>query len=204
MLYVVCRVQNSNHGDAQYLCKCDCGNYKVIKANNLKNGNTHSCGCLKKQMMHDKQFKHGDACENETRLYRIWRGMVSRCYTPSATEFQNYGGRGICVCNEWKNDYQSFKCWALMNGYSDHLTIDRIDNNLNYTPDNCRWISKNDQMLNKSNNRLITFNGITKTITEWARDIGINRSSLRCRIDRYHWPIEKALTTPVRLRGDSG
>ena len=204
-LLVIERVENDKSGKSRWRCLCDCGNRVVVGANNLRNGNTHSCGCLKKKMMSAKQFKHGDAGgrkSESTRLYRIWRGMISRCYTPSATEYEYYGGRGISVCDAWRNNYSEFRCWALSNGYNDDLTIDRINNNSDYSPNNCRWISKQDQMLNKSNNRLITFNNVTKTITEWAYGFGIDRRTLSGRIDRYHWPVEKALTTPVRLRGD--
>ena len=203
MLYVICRVENSPDGYVQYLCQCDCGNTKIVKANNLRNGKTHSCGCLKKSMMTKKQFKHGESVGRRsagTRLYRIWRSMNSRCYIQSATEYKNYGGRGIVVCDEWKCNYQSFKEWALLSGYADELTIDRIDNDGNYEPDNCRWVSREQQMLNKSNNRLLTYNGKTMTITEWSKLTGIDRRLIGSRIDRYHWTVERALTTPVQSR----
>ncbi len=205
MLYVIRRVDNSSDGYVQYLCQCDCGNYKIIKADNLRNGNTHSCGCLKKKMMAEKQFKHGSSGGRHgqsTRLYRIWRGMLSRCYTKSATEYDRYGGRGISVCDDWRYDYCSFMDWAMSNGYSDDLTIDRINNDSDYSPDNCRWVPFEKQLLNKSNNRLLSFNGQIKTITEWANEYNIDRRLLGSRIDRYGWPIDKALTTPVRSRCD--
>ena len=207
MLYVVCRVENSYNGYVQYLCQCDCGNSKIVKACNLTNGNTHSCGCLKKKMMSAKMFKHGDAGSQNsksTRLYEIWKAMIGRCCCDGSSAYDNYGGRGITVCDEWRNDYTTFKKWALSNGYQDNLTIDRINNNGNYSPDNCRWITMSEQMYNKRNNRLLTFKNETKTITEWANEYGINRRLLGTRIDRYHWSIEKALTTPVRPFHKSG
>ena len=203
MLLVEHRVANDNHGNVCYQCLCDCGNRVVVGANNLRNGNTHSCGCLKKKMMAAKQFKHGDAGgrkKSSTRLYRIWRGMNSRCYIPSATEYEYYGGRGIVVCDDWKCNYQAFKKWALLSGYTDELTIDRIDNDGNYTPDNCRWVPMNEQLLNKSNNRLLTYKNKTMTITEWSKITGIDRRLIGIRIDRYRWTVERALTTPVRGR----
>jgi len=201
MLSVIRRVENSRDGYVQYLCVCDCGNYKIIKADNLRNGHTHSCGCLKKKMMADKQFKHGGTGgrhNKQDRLYSIWRSMISRCYFPSATEYEYYGGRGITVCNEWHNDYSVFRNWAINNGYSDKLTIDRIDNNGNYDPINCRWVTMKTQMNNKNNNHLIEYNGQVRTLTEWAELIGISRNILSQRINRYHWPIERALTQPVK------
>lgn len=203
MLYVVRRVENSNDGYVQYLCLCDCGNEKIVKANNLSNGNTHSCGCLKKKIMAEKQFKHGATGGRhgkQDRLYTIWCGMNSRCYSPSATEYENYGGRGITVCNEWRNDFLVFREWALKNGYTQTLTIDRIDNDGNYEPSNCRWIALKDQMNNKRNNHIIEYAGQSKTITEWAEQLGIHRKTLSDRINRYHWPINKALSLPVMTR----
>lgn len=125
-------------------CKCDCGNITFVIANNLKSGNTKSCGCLK--------YKHGDnCCKNRARLYRTWLDMKTRCYNNKATSFLYYGAKGIQVCDEWKNNYLAFKQWALANGYKDNLTIDRIDSTGNYEPNNCRWItaSENSRRIKK-------------------------------------------------------
>lgn len=201
MLLVEYRVQNDSHGNAQYQCRCDCGNSVVVGANNLRNGNTHSCGCLKKQIMHDKQLKHGDAGgrhKSTERLYRIWRSMISRCYISSSTEYEIYGGRGIIVCDEWRNDYLCFKSWAIQNGYSDTLTLDRINNDGNYESSNCRWVTMKSQMNNKRNNHVITFNGKSQSLTEWANELGIDRSVLSTRL-KNNWSIELALSTPPSI-----
>lgn len=203
MLLVEKRYGKDSHGNITYQCLCDCGNEVIVSASNLRNGNTHSCGCLKKKMMANKQYKHGGTGgrhNKQERLYVIWRSMISRCYIPSATEYQNYGGRGISVCDEWKDDYACFRDWALSNGYLDNLTLDRIDNNGNYSTDNCRWVTMKAQMNNKSNNHLITFNGKTQTLTQWAEEYGISRSVLSTRINRYKWPIEQALTEQVKTK----
>lgn len=201
MLLVLHRVENSLDGYVQYLCLCDCGNTKVIKGHNLSNGKTHSCGCMKKKMMAEKQFKHGDAGTHHSassRLYRIWQGMINRCTRQKFRQWKDYGGRGITVCDEWINDYSVFKEWAIQNGYSDDLTIDRINNDGNYEPTNCRWVSMKHQMNNKSNNHLINYNGCTKTLTEWAEELGIPRHTLSERINKRHLPIEKAFEQKVR------
>lgn len=200
MLFVESRVENDANGRPQYLCVCDCGNRKIIKSNNLLNGKTHSCGCLKKKMMADKQYKHGDTgghIGKSTRLYSIWSAMKERCNHQGFRQWKDYGGRGIKVCDEWNNDYSAFKTWAMSHGYNDGLTIDRIDNNGNYEPCNCRWVSMKEQMNNKNNNHVIAYNGKSQSLTKWAEELGINRGTLSGRINRYHWPVEKAFNTPA-------
>ena len=127
-----------------------------------------------------------------TRLYRIWSKMKARCYNKKHNAFDRYGGSGIIVCKDWKNDFQSFKKWAIENGYSDELTIDRIDNNGNYEPNNCRWTTKKEQANNTCRNRLITYKGKTQTLAQWADSIGINKHTLHVRIDVRGWTIERA------------
>ena len=177
---------------AQWLCKCECGKELVVAQGSLLRSHTMSCGCLRSDISRDRHITHGDV---GTQLYNSWRAMRERCQNENATNYQSYGGRGISVCPEWE-DYSSFKNWALSNGYSPGLTIDRIDVNGDYTPSNCRWETRIVQGSNKRNNRNITFNGVTKTLSEWARDIGLHRSSLLNRIDKYGWSLEDALTRP--------
>ena len=134
----------------------------------------------------------------KTRLFKIWSGMHERCNREKHPHFKSYGGKGISVCDNWRN-FETFKEWALSSGYEESLTIDRIDNNKGYEPDNCRWATQKEQARNKSNNHLVSFNGITKTISEWAEVFGVNKTTLRYRLEAG-WDIEKAFYTPIRPR----
>lgn len=128
-----------------WLCHCDCGNLKEIVSNSLLSGVTKSCGCLQKERVIEAHFKHGDSIyKKQVRFYNIWLMMNQRCLNPNATGYKWYGGRGISICNEWKNSYRVFRDWAMANGYADNLTIDRIDNEGNYNPDNCQWITQSE------------------------------------------------------------
>lgn len=130
-----------------------------------------------------------------TRLYNTWCNMKARCYRKTMKRYERYGGRGIIVCEEWKNSFIAFKNWAMANGYKDDLTLDRINVDGNYEPNNCRWISNLEQQSNRGNNRMITYNGETKALCEWARIYGLKWKTLQGRINDG-WDIEKALTTP--------
>ena len=132
------------------------------------------------------------------RLYRIWSNMKNRCTNPNADNYSFYGGRGIKVCDEWRDDFIPFRDWAMANGYAVNLTLDRIDNDGNYEPSNCRWETHLHQCNNTRRNHLITFRGETHTIAEWSRIVGMNVDTLERRINGYRWSIEKALTTSVR------
>lgn len=131
------------------------------------------------------------------RLYTILAGMKQRCYYPKNKEYKSYGGKGITVCEEWLN-YESFKRWAIENGYNDGLTIDRIDNTKGYCPSNCRWVSAKEQSLNRTDNRRLEFNGCKLTMVEWADKLGISIQTLSNRINTYGWSVERALTEPVK------
>ena len=135
-----------------------------------------------------------------SRLNNIYRGMKTRCYNPNHRDYDRYGGRGITVCDEWlysdhktHEGWLAFRDWALSNGYSDELTLDRIDNNKGYSPDNCRWINIIEQANNKRNNVLVTYNGETKTVSEWAKDKGVNYKVLLSRIRKCKMKSEVAL-----------
>lgn len=153
-------------------CQCDCGNQKLISSGNLMQGKTKSCGCL----------QHKDY-EVDKRLVTIFKGMRQRCYYPKHKGYKRYGGRGIKICDEWLNDRTKFYRWSLENGYRNDLTIDRIDNNGNYEPTNCRWVSIKEQENNRTNNHKITINGQMRTIAQWAEMYGITHQGFydRCK-----------------------
>lgn len=133
-------------------CICDCGSVVIIRSDSLVHGNTKSCGCMQKEKARElvlkRNYKHGLV---GTRIYRIWHHMKERCLDQSCKDFVNYGGRGINICTEWKNDFNQFYIWSMQNGYSDILTIDRMNNDGDYTPSNCRWATRTEQNRNKRN-----------------------------------------------------
>ena len=155
-LLVIKRTKSVN-GKAKWLCKCDCGNECVVYATSLKSGNTQSCGCYKRE---NAKKLYSTVRQNDKRLYAVWNGIKQRCTNPNNNAYHNYGGRGIKICNEWANNYKSFYDWAISAGYKKGKEIDRIDNNGNYEPDNCRFVDEETQANNKRNVRLYTINGI--------------------------------------------
>ena len=175
-----------------WLCKCDCGNEVVVGIGCLNSGNTQSCGCSRNG---GTNKTHG---ETKTRLHSIWVNMKNRCRNKKIKEYKHYGGRGIRVCKEWYDSYETFRDWALANGYADDLSIDRIDVNGNYEPINCRWVTTQKQMNNTRRNHYITFNNETHTMAEWARIYNINYHTLKYRINNKKLDIETALTMPIK------
>lgn len=176
----------------KWLCLCDCGNYVDVASNSLKNGATQSCGCYHSKRVIESHTKHG-LCYS--RLHSIHTGIKQRCYNPNAPRYDRYGERNITVCDEWlgENGFITFYKWAMANGYSDNLTIDRIDNDKGYSPDNCRWVTVAVQNNNKSTSHFITVNGVTHTIAEWAEINGIDKRTIVNRI-RLGWNEEDAVT----------
>lgn len=173
---------------------CSCGNRKCISGYNLRIGKTKSCGCLSVDSSRERSTTHG---QSMTKLYYVWKQMINRCENKNVKSFSVYGGRGISVCDEW-HDFSLFYQWATKTGYKYGLTIERMDVNGNYTPENCCWITRKEQNRNRRSNVFITYNGETKIFSEWADEYGINRATLRHRIFDYGWSIDKALNTPVK------
>lgn len=175
-------------------CRCDCGNEVDVIGRSLTAGHTKSCGCLQRQRAAEANTTHGMNRQGERHsIYGVWATMLQRCENPNVSAYRNYGGRGITVCNEW-HDPQVFIEWALSNGWQKGLSIDRIDNDAGYSPDNCRWVTRKVQARNMRSNHLITFNGKTQTMVEWADELDISYGALESRINKLHWPIEHALS----------
>lgn len=195
-----------------WLCRCDCGTERVVNGRMLRTGGSVSCGCYAREASSQrmkgltpeekKKFARYTHHQSDSRLYRIWWGMRERCYKSNKAEYKHYGGRGITICDEWLEDFMNFYNWAMANGYEDRLSIDRIDVNGNYCPENCRWATQKEQCNNTRQNRFLRFNGETHTVKEWADIVGINVVTLRSRL-RTGWSVELALTTPTLKRGET-
>lgn len=172
---------------SKWICLCSCGETTSVRTYHLTGGRVRSCGCLSRD-----KAKAKAKVKNDKRLWYVWRGMKERCRNPRHIGWKRYGGRGIKVCEAWQ-DFDAFRSWALANGYRDDLTIDRIDNDGDYCPENCRWSTFKEQARHTSRSRIIK----GKTLAEWVEITGIPRSCIVNRIDRANWDIERALTTPV-------
>lgn len=206
-LIVIKRVENDKYGTARWECKCDCGGKTTTSTGHLKSGHTKSCGCYAKEVAKNKAFeneyfyKHGlFSNKNYVRISHILNTMRKRCYNPLSNQYKNYGQRGIIICEEWldeQNGLMNFYNWAIANGYKEELSIDRINVNGNYEPTNCRWATAKEQANNKRNNHLITYNGETHNITQWAKKLNVKPRILIDRI-RRNWSIERAFQQPVR------
>lgn len=162
--------------NARWVCRCDCGAIRDVRADQLKRGIVTSC--------HKSKLTKRRSGDSKTRLHGIWSSMVCRCHGKYSRLDLAYGGRGISVCNEWRSDFDAFKAWALANGYADDLTIDRIDNDGNYEPGNCRWATRREQARNKRNNRFLTVAGERLTVSDAAKRFGLHRQTVTLRLNR--------------------
>jgi hypothetical protein len=181
---VIDDTMDSKAREKKVLCKCSCGKVSAVYVRNLSSGASKSCGHV-----HQLNFlKHG---KTKTRLHEIWLNIRKRCYSPNNTNYPNYGGRGISICKEW-GDFETFEKWALDNGYEGLLTIERINVNGNYSPENCTWIPNNEQAKNTRHNIRLEFNGESKILSEWARTLSANYTTIRT---RYHkgWKVSEIL-----------
>ena len=192
-LTVLKRVENNKHGQPQWLCKCDCGNETVVVGQKLRTGQTKSCGCIVYEQK--TRLTHG---MSGTTLFTRWMNMKSRCNNPKNKRYNRYGGRGIKVCEEWENDFMNFYRWAISNGFEESLSIDRIDNNMGYCPENCRWVNAKRQENNRSKNIKITYNGEEKTLSEWCDFLNLDYNLIHDRIHRYGMTFQDAISKPVR------
>lgn len=181
-----------------YLCKCDCGKEHIVLKSSLLNGLTRSCGCYNNEVRAEKFRQRAKHHMTDTRLYKMWEKMKGRCYCKSNPSYKNYGERGILMCDEWKNDFKAFYDWSVNNGYDKNAqygrcTLDRINVNGNYEPNNCRWVDEKIQQRNRRNNRFITYNNETHCLFEWAEIFGINPKILSQRLNRDKMDFETAI-----------
>ena len=193
---LVVEYAGSNGHNALWKCKCDCGNECVKLGIHLRTGHINSCGCLHKEQLINRNRRYDVIASR--RLYLIWHSMIERCENAKSISYKNYGGRGISVCEEW-HDFERFANWANGSGYSENLTIDRLDNDKNYCPENCKWSTMKEQGRNKRTNRMVTIGGKTCTLSEWCESYEISQVTVQSRL-RYGWDIEKAITTPTKAK----
>ena len=173
--------QKSNH--VHWVCKCSCikNTVREVSGSSLSSGASISCGCYKDEQT---STRHGRHFQSGTRLYNIWKGLSKRCFNKNNIGYALYGGRGISVCDQWRGNFENFRAWSVANGYRPNLSIDRIDSNGDYTPDNCRWATSKTQANNTRRNHFITLKGKTKLLHEWSEHIGITSSNVLSRIGR--------------------
>lgn len=175
MLTIVSYKKKGKNNKNYFVCKCDCGKIKEIRANHILNDNQYSCGCIK--------TKYADRTIGNA-IYDTWNRMMHRCYDTNHHKYARYGARGIKVCDEWKNNYDNFYKWSLDNNFQLGLSIDRIDNNGDYEPSNCRWATRKQQMRNTSRNRYITYKGETHSLAEWCEILNVKYGTASTRLHR--------------------
>lgn len=173
-------------------CRCECGSIKIVSLGNLRNGSSKSCGCTAKIKLQEIRKRA------TPKLSAVWCAMKNRCCNPKVHNYKNYGGRGISVCEEWRVSYKNFRRWALNNGYSQGLEIDRINVNGDYEPSNCRFVTRSVNQRNKRNNSIFQIGGERKTLAEWCEIYNTNHSRVIARL-KYGWDIEKALSTAKKI-----
>jgi hypothetical protein len=182
-------------GRSCWYCNCDCGGHRSVRGSSLKNNDCQSCGCIQDEIRSKRNKENAKYNgESKTRLYIIWSRMIVRCEKDWSSHKKDYKDRGITVCEEW-HDFFNFKKWALNNNYNEDLSIDRIDNDGNYCPENCRWATAKEQSKNRRTTRLLTVGGITKPVLDWAEEHNITSKAIRRRIDA-DWPPEKLFLKP--------
>jgi hypothetical protein len=187
-------------------CKCDCGNIKIIDKSSILLGKTQSCGCYNKKRVHET---HSKGNFTKTRLYTTWENMKARCYNPNNPQFHNYGGRGIIVCEEWKDDFLKFRKWAISNGWDEthkkfEISLDRINVNGNYEPTNCRWVSYKIQVNNQRKSRRWLYDGVSYTLLELSEKFNINPMALRSRLYTQKLDVKTAIERPLQKRSKNG
>lgn len=181
----------------RWICTCDCGKTVSVRADHLKDGHVRSCGCLSSESSKARMETHG---MSKMKIYKVWTGMKQRCFNPKASEYERYGGRGIAVCDEWKDDFQNFYEWAIKSGYSEGLSIDRINNNKGYSPDNCQWATNYQQSRNTSRTKIIKIGGKKVALKDFCNMVGAPYNMVVRRLLRG-WELYDAITVPAMNGG---
>lgn len=191
-------IGRSHENKTSYLeCICDCGTRKRIQSHAVLHGKTRSCGCMNAERSVDPVYKH--------RLYATWNGMRQRCLNSKSARYGDYGGRGIKICDEWANDFRAFEKWAYENGFEEGLTIDRMNNDGNYEPSNCRWATysmQNSNQRKRTPSRRYEIDGVKKTQKEWCEEYGVHAETVRYRMRKMGMTLKEALTAPKLCEGN--
>lgn len=190
-LTVIERDGSFSNGDAKWLCQCSCGGSKRVRASHLNNGHVRSCGCLRIEVSRESSKTHG---KSKTRLYSVWQSIIRRCKYPKDKAYHNYGARGIDVCEEWRNDFSNFYDWCQASGYEHGLWIDRIDNDGDYEPSNCRWVNAKESNRNRRMCIMLTCGTKTACMNEWAEYIGITKMMFKTRLKTWGWSLRKIIS----------
>lgn len=196
-LVVIGNGKRDNAGRQRLICKCDCGTEKEFDAYNLKSGKSKSCGCLRIQLTIKRNTKHGMSCSCE---YSSWTYMIQRCSNPNFSEYNRYGARGITVCDHWRNSFEAFL--KDMGNCPLGRSLERIKNDQNYEPGNCKWATPAEQARNRRSNRRLTCHGRTQLLVDWADELGVSAQAIINRL-KCGWSIEKALSVPKGGKRDA-
>jgi hypothetical protein len=188
-LTIIKESEIKKHNRVTLKCKCDCGNEFTGTLNSIKKGNAKSCGCFKNETK--SNYKNG---LRKHPLYSVWANIKQRCLNKKQPKYNDYGGRGIIICKEWENSFEVFYKWCLDNNWEKGLEIDRLDNNGNYKPGNCRFVNRSQNMNNTRYNTIINYNNETKTLAEWAKELNIPYGRLAQRINKLKMPIQIAFS----------
>lgn len=184
----------TKYRDSYWLCRCDCGNENTVRSYHLIHRKSQSCGCLQRELAALAKYKHGLSYHPMRSAYTQ---MKQRCYNPNSDSYPRYGGRGIIVCNRWKRSFANFL--ADMGERPKNTTLDRIDNNGPYSPENCRWATEDQQHANRCNSRFLEHDGLKLTVAQWAQRLGLHPNTIRSRL-RYGWSVHDILTRPIDTR----
>lgn len=197
------KVGKNKYGNLLWECVCDCGNHKIYPSGKLTSGRATNCGCKTTELKRNNASKHGITSGGKPRTFIIWNGMKLRCNNPNSISYKSYGARGIKICKEWEK-FKNFHYWAISNGYSDEKEIDRIDNDGDYCPENCRWVSKHFNRIHQRSSRYIEFMGMSLTISEWCRKFKISKSTaykyLNKSEDDFIKQLENRVNHKIRIR----